>query len=154
MPKPMFELEPERQNVFQFFNEIGIINQLSSTRAERVLPHGLTLSQFSVLNHFARGLPPASPLRLANAFQVTKGAMTNTLKQLGKKGFVEVRPDEHDGRAKVVSITPAGLGAHADALNLLAKQFSDFSQAFSSEDLAQLNTMLSRIRTWLDENRT
>ena len=77
---------------FRFFNEIGIINQLSTNRAERAMPHGLTMSQFSLLNHFVRGRPPASPLQLANAFQVTKGAMTNTIKQLEGKGFIDINP--------------------------------------------------------------
>ena len=32
-----------------FFTEIGIISQLSFKAFEQVLPHGLTVSQFSVL---------------------------------------------------------------------------------------------------------
>ena len=82
---------PPGEVYFRLFNEIGIINQLASNRAERAMPHGLTMSQFTVLNHFSRGLPPKPPLELANAFQVTKGAMTNTLKQLEGKGFVDYK---------------------------------------------------------------
>ena len=36
---------------FAVLNEIGIINQLSSTRFEALLPGGLTQPQFSVLNN-------------------------------------------------------------------------------------------------------
>jgi hypothetical protein len=39
---------------FRVFNEIGIIEQLSRNLFERVLPDGLTLPQFTVLNHFVR----------------------------------------------------------------------------------------------------
>lgn len=138
---------------FRFFNEIGIINQLSSTRAERHMPHGLTMSQFSVLNHFSRGLPPKSPLELANAFQVTKGAMTNTLKQLERKDFIDIKPHAVDGRSKIVSISKAGLSAHRDAQMVLSQSFADFTTAFQSEEIAELLPMLERIRIWLDENR-
>jgi DNA-binding MarR family transcriptional regulator len=49
------------------------------------LPAGLTVSQFSVLNWFIRVDNVATPGRLSTAFQVTKGAMTNTLKKLHEK---------------------------------------------------------------------
>ena len=37
----------------QVFAEIGIIDQLATTRMDRLLPVGLTSAQFSVLNHLA-----------------------------------------------------------------------------------------------------
>lgn len=153
MTDEMIKLSQEQQVYLRFFNEVGIINQLSSTRAERELPHGLTMSQYSVLNHFVRGLPPKSPLELANAFQVTKGAMTNTVKQLEKKGFVDVRPHEKDGRSKIVSISQAGISAHQDAAQGLAKAFADFLAAFEPDELGALLPGLEKVRIWLDENR-
>ena len=44
-------LEP---SLFSYFNEIGIIAQLSGNLFERNMPGGLTNSQFSVLNWFVR----------------------------------------------------------------------------------------------------
>ena len=70
------------QIAYGFFNEIGIIGQLSSNQMQRAMPHDLTQSQFSVLNWFVRVDTQATPGRLAKAFQVTKGAMTNTLHKL------------------------------------------------------------------------
>ena len=40
--KPEITAE-QRAQYFRFFNEVGIINQLSSTKAERVMPHGLNM---------------------------------------------------------------------------------------------------------------
>ena len=99
---------PDDPLVFRFFNEIGIIEQLSRARFERGLPHGLTLSQFKVLNHFARLGGERSPLSLARSFQVTKGAVTNAVQKLEGKGFVATRPDPDDGRGKLVYLTDAG----------------------------------------------
>lgn len=145
---------PDAAVYFRFFTEIGIINQLSSNRAERAMPHGLTMSQFGVLNHFSRGLPPKSPLELANAFQVTKGAMTNTLKQLEGKGFVDIVPHESDKRSKIVSLSQKGRVAHQDAQAELAKQFADLTQAFTIEEISAQLPALEKLRIWLDENRT
>ena len=73
--------------------EIGIIDQLSSARLESVLPDGLKMSHFIVLNHLVRLEGNWSPVRLASAFQVTKDAITNTLKKLEKRGLVSIEAD-------------------------------------------------------------
>lgn len=77
--------------MFRFFDEIGIIEQPARKRFERVLPRGLTLSRFGVRNHFTRLGHERSPLQRARAFQVTKGAMTNTWKRLEGRGLIRVR---------------------------------------------------------------
>ena len=100
--------------------EIGIIAHLVRTRFDRASPGGLNEAQFGVLNHFARTAKPfETPARLAHAFQVTKGAMTNTVRRLEALGFVEVGPDPDDGRGKRVRPTPTGLAAHRDAVEAL-----------------------------------
>ncbi len=107
---------------FRIFNEIGIISQLSSAVMERVLPHGLTMSQFGVLNHFVHLGGERTPAGLAEAFQVTRGAMTNTLARLDKAGFVMMRPDPKDGRGKIVTITEAGRSMCEACLSVLMNE--------------------------------
>ncbi len=93
---------------FRILNEIGIIAQLSQTAFERAMPSGMTLSQFTVLNHFVRLGGTRSPAELASAFQVTRATMTSTLQRLESKGFVALAPDPEDGRGKRVSLTDEG----------------------------------------------
>lgn len=150
------KVEADHQPVevfFRFFLEVGIINQLSTARAERALPHGLTMSQFSVLNRFTRGFPPQSPLELANAFQVTKGAMTNTLKQLEGKGFINITPHPTDGRSKIVAMSERGKQAHLESRLSLAGFFQDFVEAFPASEVETLLPLMEKIRIWLDEHR-
>ena len=113
--------------LFALFNEIGIVNQLASTRFERALPEGLTVSQFSVLNNFVRLGGTRSPSQLAEAFQVTKGAMTNTLEKLKAKGCVSIKPDPADGRAKVVTITRKGAALREKAIRAASPAFADMA---------------------------
>ena len=40
--------------VFAVFNEIGIINQLSTAMFQSRLPDGIHVSHFSILNHLSR----------------------------------------------------------------------------------------------------
>ncbi|MFN3236110.1 MAG: MarR family winged helix-turn-helix transcriptional regulator [Pseudomonadales bacterium] len=138
---------------FQFFNEIGIINQLASNAFEAELPLGLTVSQFSVLNWFTRVDDEATPGRLATAFNVTKGAMTNTLKRLEQKGFIDVRVDQASARRKLVTMTPAGADARRQALEAVEPLLEEMLKAFSLQDIQRSLPFLAQLRVYLDERR-
>ena len=89
------------------FSEVFMADQLARSRLSRALPKGMELSHFSVLNHLARIGEERTPAQLARAFQVTRGAMTNTLSRLEWAGHVHIRPDWDDARRKCVAISPA-----------------------------------------------
>ena len=138
---------------FRIFNEIGIISQLSSAVLSRVLPRGLSMAQFGVLNHFVRLGGERTPARLAEAFQVTRGAMTNTLSRLEAQGFIEMRPDPEDGRGKLVTITEAGRAAREDALKVLMTEVGKVRDKIDWEGLAEILPKLEALRKVLDEER-
>ena len=118
---------------FKVFNEIGIIHQLGSTAFEKTLPDGLKISQFSVLNHFVRLGDDSTPLQLANAFQVTKGAMTNTLKRLLDRELITIRPDPKDGRRKRVFITEKGTNYKRPVHSTVSSSFRYFEKELKRE---------------------
>ena len=64
------------------FAEILTVEQLARTALARVLPRGMELSQFAVLNHLAHTGAERTPAQLARSFHLTRGAMTNTLRKL------------------------------------------------------------------------
>ncbi len=139
--------------VFRFFNEIGIIGQLSQNMFESVMPHGLSLSQFSVLNHFVRLGRIESPARLAKSFQVTKGAMTNTLAKLEGRAFVTIAPNPADGRAKLVDITDAGRQAREDCLVAVFPLLEIVAENFDIGEFRNAVPHLEKVRRFLDEKR-
>ncbi len=140
-------------DLFPFFNEIGIIEQLSRNALEKKLPHGLKISQFSVLNHFARLGGAKSPAFLASAFQVTKGAMTNTLQRLDNLGFVTIISDPKDKRGKLVSITNAGLAARNDALIAISPMMTELLENIPATEFKAALPFLTSLRSYLDNRR-
>lgn len=144
---------PSDPVLFTFFNEIGIISQLSANAFERVMPHDLTMSQFSVLNHLARLGDGKKPSYLASAFQVTRGAMTNTLTKLEANGFVDVRPDDNDGRSKVVFLTGSGARARTEALKALSPLLADLLKAVPEKDFRAAIPFLAKVREYMDAER-
>lgn len=141
------------EELFRFFNEIGIINQLATNAFESCLPKGLTVSQFSVLNWFVRVDKQATPGRLATAFMVTKGAMTNTLKRLEDKGLIEVRPDETSGRRKLVTMTTLGLEVRQEALQTLEPLLKELAADLPKSKFVEAMPFLELVRVYLDERR-
>lgn len=138
---------------FQLFNEIGIIAQLSGNRFQKVLPHDLTVAQFTLLNHAVRLGDGWTPARLAAAFQVTKGTMTNTLQKLEAKGFIRIDPDADDARSKRVFLTPTGRSARDTALKALMPELAALPEGFPPALAAEILPALERLRIWLDANR-
>jgi len=139
--------------LFRLLNEIGIIEQLARSRFERLQPDGLPLSQFSVLNHFVRLGGERNLVALARAFQVTKASMTNTVQKLEARGWVQLRPDPADGRAKLVSITPAGRLARQRAIARLEGLLAELGEAFPAYEVLDALPFLTRLRRHLDATR-
>ena len=139
---------------FQTFNEIAIIAQLSGAAFERVLPEGLSLAGFGVLNHFVRlTVEGESPARLARAFQVTKGAMTYTLQQLEELGYVTLSPDPADARAKIVRMTNRGRKARDAGAALVNPGMKGLIAEIGGDEFAKALPFLTKLREVLDAAR-
>jgi len=145
--------DPSESPLFSYFNEIGIIAQLSNAVFEKTLPEGLNSSQFGVLNWFSRVDSEATPGRLAIAFQVTAGAMTNTLKKLESKGLVKIEPDEFSGRKKRVTITAEGEKTRKLAISAAAPLFKELAQNIPQENIESQLEELRKVRAYLDQRR-
>jgi DNA-binding MarR family transcriptional regulator len=139
--------------LFQFLNEVGVIDQLARAKLESVLPGGLKISQFMVLNHLLRLGGDWSPVRLASAFQVTKGAMTNTLQRLESRGLVAVAPDPHDGRGKLVKLTATGRRMREKCIRSVDPFLVDLEAKFGEKRFASALPLLEEVRKYLDDRR-
>lgn len=142
------------QAIFAALNEIAIIGQLSGNAFLKVMPDGLQLAQFGVLNHMVRLGDGWTPVRLANAFQVTKGAMTNTLQRLEARALVRIEPDPQDGRSKRVFITDAGRAMHQRCLGVLGPELAALEAALGGELFNRLLPDLQALRAHLDAARS
>jgi DNA-binding MarR family transcriptional regulator len=146
----------DKQNIalyFELFNEIGIIEQLSRTSLEALLPNGFLQSHFSVLNHLIRVRDGGTPLQIANAFQVPKTTMTHTLSVLEKHGLITMRANPQDGRSKCVWITDEGRAFRDESIAKLTHSLLPLSQQIDSDSIATILPTLKALRVFLDEQR-
>lgn len=133
------------------FGELFMADQLARTRLSKVLPKGMELSHFSVLNHLARLGEERSPAQLAQSFHVTRGAMSNTLNKLEWAGHVHIRPDWDDARRKMVSISPSGRRARDAAIAALSPMIAELVDDIGAERVRAALPVLRALRQKLGE---
>lgn len=131
-------------------SELLTVDQLLRNRLAKVLPKGMELSHFSVLNHLAHVNDERSPAQLAKSFHVTRGAMTNTLNKLEIAGHIHIRPDWDDARRKMVAISSAGRNARDAAINALVPVISGLFEEIGNEKLKAILPTLRDLRLKLD----
>ncbi len=133
------------------FAELMNSEQLARAMVTRALPRGMQLSHFSVLNLLAHRNEERTPAELAQAFHLTRGAMTNTLARLEWAGHVHIRPDWDDARRKLVSISPAGRAARDAALASFLPQIADVVRDLGPDQVRAVLPVLRRLRERLEE---
>ena len=134
------------------FGELFMADQLARNRISKVLPKGMELSHFSVLNHLARINDERTPAQLARAFHVTRGAMTNTLNRLEWAGHIHIRPDWEDARQKFVAISPSGRAARDAAVATVVPLIGDVVQALGQDRVRALLSVLRELRIRLEDD--
>lgn len=133
------------------FSEILAVDQLARSSVARVLPKGMELSHFSVLNHLAHAAVEKSPAQLAQTFHLTRGAMTNTLSKLEWAGWVHVRPDWEDARRKMVSISPSGIVARDAAVAAIAPVIAQVVDTVGADKVRTALPVLREMRVQLSK---
>lgn len=133
------------------FSEVFMSDQLARNRISKALPKGMEISHFSVLNHLANIADERTPAQLADAFHVTRGAMTNTLAKLEWAGHIHIRPDWDDARRKFVSLSPAGRSARDAALASIAPVISDVVRLIGADKVRAVLPVLRELRLRLDQ---
>jgi len=132
------------------FGELFMADQMARNRISKMLPKGMELSHFSVLNHLARLRDERSPAQLAQALHVTRGAMTNTLARLEWAGHVHIRPDWDDARRKFVAISPSGRAARDAAVQAVIPLICEVVTALGEERVRSVLPVLRELRIRLE----
>lgn len=139
--------------LFAFINEVGIIEQLARNRFNRDAPGGLRLSQFVLLNHLTRVGDGRTPVDLARALQLTKGAITNTLQRLEADGLVSITGDLEDARRKHVFLTHAGRAMYQNLVTHAAAELGRVWQGIDPVRIEAALPLLRELRQALDRAR-
>jgi DNA-binding MarR family transcriptional regulator len=104
---------------------------------------GMTIAQFSVLRHIARG--GEIPLsRLAEALVMDRTSLYRALAPLERRGWVTVC-DAPEGRTRIAALTAAGHTAMEEATGPWQAAQARMIKAFGVDDWPSLEAMLRRV---------
>lgn len=137
-----------RADEAEVFGRLFVLGQHLTRRADEALrPVGLTSKQWLLLAVLVKGFPGATPTltEAAAVYGTSRQNVKQVALQLADRGFVELVPDPHDGRATRLALTPhaavldepAVAGAHADVL-------TDLFAALTDAELATLTSLVGR----------
>jgi DNA-binding MarR family transcriptional regulator len=140
---------------FRIVNWIGIIDQLASTEAGRVLrPLDVPLPQFILLNHFShRPDEPRTVTTIARALQQPQPGVTKTVQKMVSRGWLKEQASGEDGRSKVLWLTAAGKAKHRAALAALMPGLDAAFAGWPETDRRRLFELLDRLKVWFDASR-
>ncbi|KGM49904.1 MarR family winged helix-turn-helix transcriptional regulator [Pseudooceanicola atlanticus] len=142
--------DPKNALAIALFSEILTADQLVRNRLSKVMPKGMEISHFSVLNHLAHVGHERTPAQLAQTFHVTRGAMTNTLSKLEWAGYVNIRPDWDDARRKLVVISNAGRLARDSALAAISPMVEELIGELGTDKVRAVLPILRELRGKLE----
>ena len=107
-------------------------------------------SQHFALMKIKRMGRAASQAKLARGMQLSPASVARTLKSLDKDGYI-TRSGGADGRCNEIAITEKGEKILSQSVRLFQRLDSYSFAGFSSEDLDQLEALLSRMLDNLNE---
>lgn len=128
---------------------IGRLNRLSRFVTDDLVAlyrrFGLSEGEFDVLATLRRtGAPFAlAPSALVGATMVTKGAVSKRVDALEAKGLVAREAVEHDGRARIVRLTDAGIALIDEAVVAHLENERRILAALPAGDRAALERILA-----------
>lgn len=133
---------------------MGIIGRITQLQREVYLAqratfarHGLDAPSFDVLAALRRAGEPyqLTPTALMRTALVTSGAITQRLDRLAEKGLITRERSAEDGRAVVVTLTPAGRAALDAALPDHLETERRLLEGLPDGDREQLATLLRQL---------
>ena len=143
--------EPEDHPDVQVFDEIRYIEHLVRTTISHRLPVGLTYPQFEVMNHLSRRVDGVTPLSIAQALQMTKNGLTNTLQRLHARALIRVEHCEADGRKKRIWLTPEGRAAYGQCMAAIRPRMESLRDGFTQKEFREVLPFLKALRAWLGD---
>ena len=133
--------------------EVAIIQERVDVILKKNLPAELPAKQFKLLNHLINTTnKDETASEIAHNSQVSLSAMSQIIKQLTLKGYVELQTRKLDTRKKSILISEQGRIAHRNALAKVDMDLKAFSAKFNLEDLQQLFNLSNKFRRLVEDH--
>jgi len=139
-PKERFNLEehfPFKLTTASNLLQIGAVRQFQKH-------YGIRGREWRVL--VVTGLyGPTGPAEISARAALDKATVSRALEVLRRKGMVEKRPDAHDRRRSVISLTGDGVALHDRIVQFVKKRARQIDEVFTAEQNEQFCALLDML---------
>ncbi len=104
----------------------------------------LTSSQGHIMGFIAHREAPICPRDIEEAFRLSHPTVSGLLSRLEKKGFIELRTDDHDRRCKRIFLLPKGRECTSTLHQTIQSTENRMVEGFTAEEQAQFRALLER----------
>lgn len=118
-----------------------ITRQVTMLYDQKLAPHGLTVTQFSLLS-VLRSRPGASIGTIAAKMIMDPTAVTRAVRPLQRAGLLVMQPDENDRRSRSLKLTDKGTAAFLAARAAWREAQDDVDVVLAAAGHAGLNAVL------------
>lgn len=128
----------------------SVVGMSRAIAAPRSTPFGntaLTRTQLEILFLLARAGDRVTPGGLAEALQMTPGAITQSVEQLRQAGLVQQQVAPHDGRTRVLQLSLEARTQVEAFETATAVRAAPWFTGLADEQLAELAALLGRVET-------
>lgn len=105
---------------------------------------GIGANQFTILGYL-KNRGPLRMLALGELLAMDRATIGHNLRPLERDGYLTIAVDDTDRRARIISITKAGLAKVAEARAQWDAAQGAFETTFGSAESAQLRRMLDQV---------
>ncbi len=120
-----------------------VSNHVSQAFARKVEARGVTVAEWVLMRHLLDE-EPLAPSRLAERMGMTRGAISKLASRLIAKLLVASAPNAGDGRAQILSLTPAGRALVPELAALADANDAEFFGQLPPAEYAALLQLLKR----------
>ncbi|MBX3455084.1 MarR family transcriptional regulator [Ferrovibrio sp.] len=121
-----------------------VSNHVSQAFARKVETHGVTVAEWVLLRQLLE-IEPSPPSRLADRLGMTRGAITKLADRLSAKSLLLRLTDPKDGRAQMLSLTPAARSLVPKLARLADANDAEFFKTLPAHDRAALLRILQTL---------
>lgn len=142
---------PEKLALATFTKLMRAAETLSSTVHQHLPEHGLTISQFGVLEALYH-LGPMCQRDIGVKILKTTGNITQVIDNLEKHELVERRRNENDGRYYTIHLTPAGKKCIAMVFPRHAQKITEALALLNPEEQKTLGSLCRKFKKLKEES--
>ncbi len=142
------ELDPRRQELKETWKDLT--NEIANYRGKKIREAGLSFHNLIIMNHLFIN-PNANQSDLADLMSVSKPTVSSIVDTLVRKGLVVRNVPDSDRRKTTLNLTAAGVDLVKSIRDEAVSSFSKILERLSDVEVENLNSIMRKIKTYLQE---